>query len=218
MSNVNDIYIRAKEKAASILHKKLKVDDVPPIDHLRIPNGQRRVEQMIAMPPITFTYPHTSRQVWSLKVYGEVEKELVWTFEEFEKLGVQDFTVDFHCVTTWSKLDQKFSGIDFKKIVELIKPTQEAKYVIFECEDGYTTNVILQEILDNTCIIATKMDGEDISDKYGGPVRGVIPHLYGWKSAKFLKAIRFSRTDEPGFWETRGYNNHADPWKEERYS
>jgi DMSO/TMAO reductase YedYZ molybdopterin-dependent catalytic subunit len=108
--------------------------------------------------------------------------------------------------------------VDFKELTRLCEPLPSTGHIIFESYDGYTTNVGFKELTENLCFIAFEMDDKDIEDKYGGPVRAVIPHLYGWKSAKHLKAIRFSEKDEPGFWEVRGYNNHGDPWKEERYS
>lgn len=139
-------------------------------------------------------------------------------WEEFIKLPQKNYKIDFHCVTSWSRLDQEFEGIDFLNVIEAASPKPEALYVIFECYDGYTTNLALRELKENTAFVAIKMDGQEIEDKFGGPARVVIPHLYAWKSAKFLKAIRFEKNDEPGFWETRGYHNHGDPWKEERYS
>ena len=211
--NLNDTYIKAKENAAKFLKDKKHVSisrEVPP--------GQRIVSSMVAMPPIISGYPHIPKEMWKLKVYGGVESPMTWDWEAFNQFPKQDYVVDFHCVTSWTKLGQNFTGVPFMEIVKLVKPKSNVKNVIFECIEGYTTNVIYQELLDNPAFIALKMDGADIEDKYGGPVRSVIPHLYGWKSAKHLVAIRFQEQDEPGFWEVRGYNNHADPWKEERYS
>lgn len=215
MSDINKNYIAAKEKAARIKAGKLQKTLAP---SQRIPPGQRVVEHMVAMAPITFTYPVISRDAWRIRAYGEVEKEEEWNWEEFINLKEEEKMVDFHCVTAWSKLGQHFTGVDFKKIVAQVKPKPNVRYVIFECYDGYTTNLVYEELLHRVCFIATKMDGADIPPKYGGPARVVVPHLYGWKSAKFVKAIRFSDKDEPGFWETRGYHNHANPWQEERYS
>jgi DMSO/TMAO reductase YedYZ molybdopterin-dependent catalytic subunit len=132
-------------------------------------------------------------------------------------LPQEKFIVDFHCVTHWSKLDQGFVGVALAEIFKLVRPKPSAKFVIFEGYDGYTTNVSMAELKNNSAFIAVKMDGKEIEDRFGGPARVVIPHLYAWKSAKFIKAIRFQEKDEPGFWETRGYHNHGDPWKEERY-
>ncbi len=184
----------------------------------RLPPGQHVVSKMVAMPPIRGKYPHIEKKDWNLRAYGEVEKEKIWNWDEFLKLPQKDYKIDFHCVTSWSKLDQEFTGIDFSGISKAVSPKPAALYVIFECYDGYTTNLSLKELKENIAFVAIKMDGQEIEDKFGGPARVVIPHLYAWKSAKFLEAIRFEQQDEPGFWETRGYHNHGDPWQEERYS
>jgi len=184
----------------------------------RLPPGQRRVSDMIAMPPIKGAHPHLSKEKWQLQIYGEVTKEITWNWNEFNDLPQKDFLIDFHCVTHWSKLDQPFSGVDFSEIIKATKPLPSAKYIIFEGADGYMTNVALAELKDNLAFIATKMNGKEIEDKFDGPARVVIPHLYGWKSTKYVIAIKFQSQDELGFWEKRGYHNHGDPWKEERYS
>jgi DMSO/TMAO reductase YedYZ molybdopterin-dependent catalytic subunit len=184
----------------------------------KLPPGQHAVTKMVAMPPIGGSHPHIDKKDWRLRVCGEVENEIIWNWEEFNKLTQKDFVVDFHCVTHWSKLDQPFFGVEFSDVLRIVKPKPKAKFVIFESADGYTSNVVLKELKENFAFIATKMNGVEIEDKFGGPARVVIPHLYAWKSTKYLTAIRFQEKDEPGFWETRGYNNHGDPWKEERYS
>lgn len=140
-------------------------------------------------------------------------------FQDLENLGIEDFVFDIHCVTSWSRLDQSFRGVDFGKILALVRPLPSARHVIFESSnDGYSTNCILEELREHTAIVATHIDGKPIDLAYGGPIRMVIPHLYYWKSSKYVTSIRFVREDEPGFWEVRGYHNHADPWKDERYS
>jgi DMSO/TMAO reductase YedYZ molybdopterin-dependent catalytic subunit len=121
-------------------------------------------------------------------------------------------------VTTWSKFDIRWGGVRFVDLIEFVKPTPNAKYVIAESSDGYTTNNPLEEMLDENILLAYELDGAPLPREHGGPVRVIIPHLYAWKGAKFLKGLRFQAEDEPGFWETRGYHNHGDPWKEERYS
>lgn len=221
INDINNTYISAKQKAADFLSKKGSLGSGEILDgasKVRVPSGQRVVNAMVAMPPIVRTYPHVPKEEWSLKIYKNVAKELILSFEELTKLGVQEYVVDFHCVTTWSKLDQQFSGVPLSTLFKLCEPALSVKYVIFECAEGYTTNLVYQELLTNTAFLAVKMDGQDIPDRFGGPVRAVVPHLYGWKSAKHITGIRFEQNDEPGFWEVRGYNNHADPWKEERYS
>jgi DMSO/TMAO reductase YedYZ molybdopterin-dependent catalytic subunit len=208
----NVSYIRRREEQAK--KKLIKSSGVQGQD--RLPPGQRSVDKMIAMPPITASYPHIEKSDWKLKVYGEVGNEKEWSWEEFLALPQKKFKIDFHCVTTWSKLDQEFLGVDFEDILKETRPKDSAKFVIFESFDGYSTNISLDELKRNIAFIAIKMDNKEIEVEFGGPARLVVPHLYAYKSAKFLKAIRFQQKDEPGFWESRGYHNHADPWKEER--
>lgn len=211
---LNERYLKAKKRFTTLPAKPYPTT----LTNKGLPPGQYEVPSMVAMPPITLRYPHVSKEQWSLRVYGEVAKEIKWNWDEFLKFPQQEFRIDFHCVTRWSKFDQVFVGVPFAAIVEAVQPTKQAQFVIFECNDGYTTNVPFAELNENVCFIATSMNGKEIPDRYGGPVRAVIPHLYGWKSAKFLSAIRFQANDEPGFWEVRGYHNHADPWTEERFS
>lgn len=185
----------------------------------RLPPGQRQASSWVAMPPIRWDYPNVKKSDWRLKIYGLVETEKYYTWDEFNTLEQKDYTIDFHCVTRWSRLDQNFTGVNFKTILDIVRPTPEAKFVIFESDDGYTTNLSLKELQGyEDVIIATQMDNAPIPVKFGGPVRVIIPQLYGWKSAKFLCGIRFVKDDQPGYWETRGYHNHGSPWAEERYS
>lgn len=184
-----------------------------------LPPGQIEHDEFVAMPPIRWDYPNISKSAWKLKIYGQVEKELEFNWEQFNELEQKQYTLDFHCVTRWSKFGQAFTGVNFKTIVNLVKPNSKAKFVIFEGYDGYSTNLSLEELLSwDDVIVATQMDGKDIPIQLGGPVRVVVPKLYGWKSSKFLCAIKFSEVDIPGYWETRGYHNHGDPLLEERYS
>jgi len=210
----NESYINARRELV-----RLDKNKKPPREGRdRLPPGQFEKDRMVAMPPITSDYPRIGKSDWRLRIYGSVknEKELDWN--DFLKLPSEKYIIDFHCVTHWSKLSQKFTGVPFEEILKLARPLASTKFVIFECYDGYTTNLNLRELKENICFIAFEMDGKDIETKFGGPARVIIPHLYAWKSAKFLKAIRFQEKDEPGFWESRGYHNHGDPWKEERYS
>lgn len=186
---------------------------------MRVPVGQRQVDKMVPMIAIVRDLKETPLSEWKLVISGEVENPVTLDFSDLEKLGIEDFTFDIHCVTSWSRLDQDFRGVDFTKILSLVKPLPTAKHVIFEsANDGYSTNCILEELRENPTLIATHIDGKPISLAYGGPIRMVIPHLYYWKSSKYVTHIRFVREDEPGFWEVRGYHNHADPWKDERFS
>jgi len=155
---------------------------------------------------------------FTLHIFGEVENEVTLTSQEFLALPTKEIVCDFHCVTRWSRYDLKWQGVSFAEIVKLAKPRPTTKFVVFGSRDGYTTNVPLADCLRDNVLVAFKLDGSDIPLLHGGPIRMIIPHLYGWKSAKFLNAIKFVQQDEPGFWETRGYHNHGDPWLEERYS
>ncbi len=208
-----DSYIKGKLAVAKAGLKK----SLPASNEL--PAGQRLVSKMVAMAPIVRDLTETPRDKWQLKIYGSVANPVTLDWQSLHALGIEDKTFDIHCVTSWSKLGQKFKGVDFYEILNLVHPTEDARYVIFESDnDGYTTNVSLDELLAYDALVATEIDDEPISLAYGGPVRMVIPHLYYWKSCKYLTGIRFAAEDERGFWEVRGYHNHADPWKEERYS
>lgn len=214
LEDLNKEYIEGKKRIAKFFSEK-KSRNTPA---QRLPPGQREVARMVAMPPIHKEYPHIPKNQWRLRVYKNVENEITLDWESFNKLPMQDYSVDFHCVTHWSKLGQMFSGVPFTEIVKLVKPLPQAQHVIFECADGYATCVPYRELLTDIALIAITMNRQELEDKHGAPARMVIPHLYGWKSAKHLIGIRFQETDELGFWEIRGYHSHGDVWKEERYS
>lgn len=217
MGEINEQYLKSKEKFRQMMSKNPHRNDLGGPSR-RVPPGQHTVNAMVPMPPIRFEHPVVSKEKWELSLYGEIENPATLKWNDFISLPNQNYKIDFHCVTTWSKLDQDFTGIAWPEILALARPKASAKYAIFESYDQYTTNVPLNEMNYDDIFIAFKMDGKDIPPELGGPVRVVIPELYGWKSAKYVHRIRFQEKDEPGFWETRGYHNHADPWKEERFS
>ena len=155
---------------------------------------------------------------WKLTVDGAVEQPTVWTLDELKKLPSTEQIKDFHCVTRWSSYDREWRGVLLRDIAALVRPQNDARFLIFHCFDGYTTNVSVEEALTDEGMVAWELDEDDLPIIHGGPIRGLIPHLYGWKSAKFLERIEFSEDDQPGFWETRGYHPHGDPWSEERYA
>jgi len=126
--------------------------------------------------------------------------------------------VDIHCVTKWSKLDTRWEGVSVDTLLEHADLDPKAQFVTAYCEGGYTTNMPLPDVLNGQAFVAYKFDGKPLSPEHGGPARLVVPHLYFWKSAKWVRGLRFMEQDKPGFWESLGYNNHGDPWKEERYS
>jgi DMSO/TMAO reductase YedYZ molybdopterin-dependent catalytic subunit len=162
--------------------------------------------------------PRVPLDQWELTVDGLVEQPRKFTWAEFEQLPRFHDVSDFHCVTTWSKYDCKWSGVAFFTLAEIVKPKPEAKFVYFTGYDGYSTNTAIENCLDDDVLIATAFDGKPLSVEHGGPARVIIPKLYAWKGAKFVRTITFLPEDKPGFWEVRGYSNTADPWREERFS
>ena len=162
--------------------------------------------------------PEVNLKEWRLAVTGLVENPHTFTWEEFNALPQFEDVSDFHCVTTWSKFDVRWGGVAFLTLTEIVRPKPEAKHVLFISHDDYTTNVRIEDVMDDDVLIATRYDGQPLPLEHGGPARMVIPKLYGWKSAKFVRSIEFSAHDKPGFWEVRGYSNTADPWTEDRFS
>jgi DMSO/TMAO reductase YedYZ molybdopterin-dependent catalytic subunit len=154
---------------------------------------------------------------WRLTVDGEVAQPLELTWQEFTALPRTRQVSDFHCVTTWSIFGVKWGGVKFKTIVEMAKPLPGAAYLIQTCNDGYTTNLPLGELGGADVLLAYELNGEPLPVEHGGPMRLIVPHLYAWKSAKFLTRLTFQEQDRPGYWEELGYHDRADPWKEERY-
>lgn len=162
--------------------------------------------------------PDISVGKWRLGVSGLVERPTIFAWEEFNTLQRFADVSDFHCVTTWSKFDCRWNGIALFTLAEIVRPKPEVKHVLFTSYDGYSTNVRLEDCLDDDVLIATEFDGQPISREHGGPARVIIPKLYAWKGAKFVRSIEFSSEDRLGFWEVRGYSNSADPWTEDRFS
>lgn len=155
---------------------------------------------------------------WRLKIDGEVENPVSLTWEQFTALPQVEDVSDFHCVTTWSKYDCRWGGVALTTLYELTQPKPDARFVYFTGYDGYSTNAPLDRCLDDDVLIATRYDGESLPLEHGGPARVIIPKLYAWKGAKFVSGITFLTADKPGFWETRGYSNTADPWTEDRFA
>lgn len=197
----------------NILGRRKKEDEMKRSG--RLPPGQSLTEKF---PVLTYgPNPPFDPQTWDLRVFGEVEKEMRWTWAEFMALPTVTLTCDIHCVTRWSKFDTMWEGVRFKDFVNLfgLKPT--AKYVIAHCDYGYTTNLPLEAMMEDDVLLAYKYDGKPLDPDHGAPLRTLVPKRYFWKSAKFLRALEFSPLDKPGFWEQAGYHNDGDPFKEERY-
>jgi DMSO/TMAO reductase YedYZ molybdopterin-dependent catalytic subunit len=151
-------------------------------------------------------------------VHGEVENELSISYSELLNMKRTSQVCDIHCVTSWSKFDVVWEGVRFKDLMGIAKPTGKAHFAIFECENGFTTNLPLELLYDDDVMVAFRAQGEDLEPAHGGPVRMLVPKRYFYKSAKWLNGIKLTEYDEPGFWEVRGYSNTANPWNEERYA
>ena len=168
-------------------------------------------------PVLTYgSTPKVDLDTWKFRVFGLVEQEVELTWDQFTKLTWTTVTADFHCVTQWSSLDNTWEGVTFPDLMTLAQPKPEAKFVMAHCFGGYTTNLPLEVAMEEG-LLAHKQDGEPLGEGHGWPLRLIIPSRYGWKSAKWLNGIELIAEDAPGFWEQRGYNNNADPWKEERF-
>jgi DMSO/TMAO reductase YedYZ molybdopterin-dependent catalytic subunit len=182
----------------------------------RVPPGQRLVKgwPVLHYGPI----PTFDEGTWDLEVSGAVENPYTLSYSELKGLGPADVQADMHCVTGWSTLDNQWSGIPFRVLVEKAKPKPEAKWVIAHCDYGYTSDLSLQAMLDDDVLVAWAHNGEPLAPEHGFPLRLVVPKRYAWKSAKWLRGLEFAEQNKRGFWEVRGYHVHADPWREERYS
>ncbi len=183
---------------------------------VRLPPGQREVKNWPVLD--LGIQPDVPKAAWQLTVDGLVENPETWSWGQFTDLQQVRLTSDIHCVTAWSRYDNDWDGVTTGSIIERVKPKPDAQHVIFHSYDGYTTNVTMESFAAPDALLAHSWMGAPIGREHGGPVRVVIPKLYFWKSAKWLRRIEFSATDQPGFWEERGYHNQADPWNEERYS
>ena len=178
----------------------------------RIPPGQHLVDDfpVLSAGPT----PHTPLDQWTFSIEGGAEP-VSWTWEEFQALPSEEVTTDIHCVTKWSKLDTAWRGVSLDTLLGLVE--YEAGYLLAFCDGGYTTNLPLEHVTDGKAWIAYNYDGEPLESEHGGPARMLVPHLYFWKSAKWIRGFRLQDEDEPGFWESNGYHILGDPWLEQRY-
>jgi DMSO/TMAO reductase YedYZ molybdopterin-dependent catalytic subunit len=159
--------------------------------------------------------PHTPLEEWTFEIGGAVEQPVSWSWDEFVALAPDTPTVDIHCVTKWSKLDTNWRGVSVDTLLEAVET--EAEYVTAWCDGGYTTNLPLEDVTGGKAWVAYEFGGEPLEPEHGGPARLLVPHLYFWKSAKWVRGLRLTPSDEPGFWENYGYHNRGDPWLEQRY-
>ncbi len=180
----------------------------------RLPPGQHAVDKILDMggTPGTATMAN-----WNLRIYGEVEKPIVLSYEDLLNLDQVNIICDVHCVTGWTLLDSSWTGVRLGTIMDLVKPSKRGSFIIIEAVEGYTSNVPISDAQKENVILAHSFFGEKLQRAHGAPVRVVIPDRYFYKSTKWLESIKVTSQDEPGYWESRGYSNSADPWKEERY-
>lgn len=203
-------YVLADDADAERARREKRPDGRP-----RLPPNQYLVKRLR---PMGGDEGDPSPGAFRLKVHGEVESPFELDFAQLLALPQVDLVCDVHCVTKWTSLDAHFRGVRVADLAAKAKPKPSARHVIFEAAHGYTANVDLAEALKPNVIVAHRYEGQPLARAHGAPVRAIVPDRYFWKSAKWLTGIRFVSRDAPGYWEVRGYHNHADPWKEERYS
>ncbi|MDP3283967.1 MAG: molybdopterin-dependent oxidoreductase [Desulfobacterales bacterium] len=189
-------------------------EDTRPDGRPRLPPGQVAVERIRDMggAPGTATVAN-----WTLRVHGEVERPVILSYRDLLNLDQMHITCDIHCVTGWTLLDSRWSGVRLSTILDRVKPRRSADFVIFEAAGDYTSSIPMSEARKEDVILAHSFFGEKLQQAHGAPVRALVPDRYFYKSAKWMEAVKITSRDEPGFWEKQGYSNSADPWKEERY-
>ena len=160
--------------------------------------------------------PQIDRLNWKLKVHGAVKNKLNFNWDSFSRLDTVQSVSDFHCVTTWSRLDNHWVGVRIRDVLQMADPKSSAKYITFKGADGYTTSLAIDDCTGDDDLLAFRWEGRDLGNNLGGPVRAVIPSKYGYKSCMWLVEMKLTKKQKLGYWEKRGYSNTADPWKEER--
>jgi DMSO/TMAO reductase YedYZ molybdopterin-dependent catalytic subunit len=182
----------------------------------RLPPGQRVVKRWRAL--TQGVVPRIDLNAWIFRVWGEVEEELTLNWREFMALPKTTVSADAHCVEGWSIADNTWEGVPFLELMKRIRLKPQASYVMVHSFGGYTTNIPLENLLDDSVLFAFKRNGEDLAPEHGWPLRLVVPKLYFWKSAKWVCGLHFMEEDRPGYWEGRGYHHRGDVWQDERYS
>jgi DMSO/TMAO reductase YedYZ molybdopterin-dependent catalytic subunit len=182
----------------------------------RVPPGQTLTQGFPVLHYGAVPY-YNDMSKWDIRVFGLVEGEKQISYKEFMALPRTEYKNDIHCVTTWSKLDNVWEGVPVAEVLKGVVIKPEAKYVMLHAEHGWTTNLPMEDFMKDTSFFGIKHNGELLSPEHGYPVRAVVPHLYFWKSAKWIRGIEFMAKDKPGFWERNGYHMYGDPFKEQRY-
>ena len=182
----------------------------------RLPPGQYDVGA--GWPVLTAeATPRIEPESWSVRVDGLVDEPTTWTWDEVHRLPSSSYRGDIHCVTTWTKLDTEFAGVSVDSLLAAVRPQPEARFVMAHSSTGYTTNLPLADISGEKAWIVWDVGGKPLTAEHGGPVRLLVPHLYFWKSAKWISRLELTAQDRPGFWESNGYHDRGDPWREQRY-
>ncbi|MFI5269729.1 MAG: sulfite oxidase-like oxidoreductase [Chloroflexota bacterium] len=182
----------------------------------RVPPGQSLTKKW---PVLTYgATPRFNPETWSFRCFGLVEHEMSWTWPEFLELPKTGVECDIHCVTHWSLLDNTFRGVAIREIFRRVRPKPEAQFVLVHADPDYTTNLALADLDGDDTLLALEHNGQPLAPEHGGPCRLLVPKLYLWKSAKWVRGFEFLDLNPPGFWEQNGYHMHADPWTEDRYS
>ncbi len=212
--DINEKLVKSKQKWAA--EGRLLTGRTARPEEERLPPGQRLVTNWPVLD--LGIQPDVPRATWLLTVDGLVGTPLTWSWADFMAQPQIEDVSDIHCVTQWSRYDNRWNGVSTRHVCTMANVLPAANHVILHSYDGYTTNVRLDHFTDEDCLIAHSHDGAAISRDHGGPARLIIPKWYLWKSAKWIKRIEFVDRDKPGFWEVRGYHNEGDPWTEQRYS
>lgn len=182
----------------------------------RLPPGQSLT---LKWPVLQYgNVPQVDLRTWDFRIVGLVEKSVRLSWEEFTRLPQTEIVTDIHCVTRWSRFDNRWRGVLFTEVMKLVTPKPEARFAMVVAEQGFSANVPLADLMRPNVIFALQHDGEPLAAEHGYPLRLVVPHLYFWKSVKWVRGFALTAEDEPGFWEQNGYHMRGDPWKEERFN
>lgn len=193
-----------------------QIRKAPPSPDPRVPPGQFLTAKF---PVLSYgPTPRIDLDSWRFRVFGLVDKEVELTWHQFNALPVTTVNADFHCVTQWSRLENTWEGVLARDVLALTTGAANARFVMVHCYGGYSTNLPLADLLEQNVLLAYRHDGKPLEPDHGGPLRLVVPKLYGWKSAKWANGFELMSQDRPGFWEARGYHMRGDPWREERFS
>ncbi len=190
------------------LERKMKAEG-------RLPPGQSLT---LKWPVLHYgSVPHFDPATWDFRIFGAVDKPVRLSWDEFNRLPRIQLTSDFHCVTRWSRFDNHWEGVAFRELLKLVQLKPSARYVLLHAEQGFTANVPLADLDRDNVLFATHHDGQPLPPDHGYPLRLIVPHLYAWKSVKWIRGMEFLEQDAPGFWEQNGYHMYGDPWKEQRF-